>query len=229
MYTHLQGCTSRAGFVLCLAVLLGLCCVRWAGAAETTDDLDWQSGLGAGWEQLDFIAIAAGTAFQQGDGHASVSVLALRGAYWGPLGVELQLYEWLHPGGSTNRDKHSFLPLYVHLIPWVVRRGRASTYPREFQAFVVDAFVGGSAWAYRTDNEERPDVVDEPAQGWDWGHQYLRGGVRLIRATETTSLGVEYGVVVSRPDGGPDVDDVSQYLAVYAAVGLSDQVERRPN
>jgi hypothetical protein len=208
---------SSVASLLCLVLVFG----ANSAVAEQRDGVSGHgNGSGPKLEQLSLAEATIGSVAGEHDMHVSVSALVLRGAYWGPLGVELQVFEWLHPGGSANRDKHSFLPVYLHVFPWVLRRGSSETPDGRFRVYILDAFVGGSAWAFRTDNDI-PGVVDEPEQGWDWGHQYLRAGVRLSRATEEVSLGVEYGVAVSRADGGPDVGDVSHYLAAYMAIGFT--------
>ena len=203
-----NGCLSSAVLLVALAAVLIAAGPVRAESSDTTDQY---------WSQLSILEGCVGPSLNHADAHASASVLAVRGTCWGILGLELHLYEFIRPGGATQRDKHSFLPVYVHFAPWIWRTQNPG---REggTRTSVLCFFAGGSAWAYRTDNPA-PKADDEPYE-WDWGHQYFRAGARYIRELEAGSLGVECGVVLSSPDEGSDVDAVSSYLALQLCAGL---------
>ena len=195
-----------------LVTLVAMLTVAAAFPAEGADSSE------SGWGQLSIVEGCIGPSLDYDNAYVNASILAVRETYWGPWGLEMSLYEFLRPGGATQRDKHSFLPVYLHFAPWVWRTkmpGREGG----TRTAVLCAFAGGSAWAYRSDNPE-PRGDDEPGQGPDWGHQYARAGVRYIRHSGSGSLGIECGVVLSPPDVGSSVDPLSAYVALHVSVSF---------
>ncbi len=181
---------------------------------EVTQD---EGGLWESWGQFNFIEGSVGLSLESEDLYATASAFVLRSIVIGPLGVEVQMLEWIRPGGAPHRDRSTFGALYLHVVPWVSRK-EPTTWKDTPRVSVLDFYAGGSAWAFRSDNDppEDPEGQDD---GMDWGHQYFRTGVRFVSCGGYRSFALDYGVIVSPPAAGSDVDEFSQYAAIHVGFG----------